>query len=39
MEKDLLNKMYDDSRQGLRGRSRANWFEEGEHKTQYFEQL
>ena len=39
MKKDLLSKMYDYSRQGLRVRSRADWFEEGEKKTQYFEQL
>ena len=39
MKKELLSKMYDYSRQGLRVRSRADWFEEGEKKTQYFEQL
>ena len=31
--------LYDYSRQGIRVRSRAQWFEEGETNTQYFEQL
>ena len=38
-KKALLNSLHDYSRQGLRIRSRAEWFEEGEKKTQYFEQL
>ena len=38
-KKSNLNKLYDYSRQGLKIRSRAVWFEEGEQKTQYFEQL
>ena len=35
----LLNSLHDYSRQGLKIRSRAEWSEEGETKTQYFEQL
>ena len=31
--------LYDYLRQGIRVRSRAQWFEEGETNTQYFEQL
>ena len=38
-KKSTLNKLYDYTRQGLKIRSRAVWFEEGEQKTQYFEQL
>ena len=38
-KKSRLNKLYDFSRQGLKIRSRAEYFEEGEQKTQYFEQL
>ena len=38
-KKTMLNKIHDYSRQGLKIRSRAEWFEEGESKTQYFEQL
>ena len=38
-KKNILNKIHDYSRQGLKIRSRAEWFEEGENKTQYFEQL
>ena len=37
--KSDLNTLYDYTRQGLKFRSRAVWFEEGEQKTQYFEQL
>ena len=35
----MLNKIHDYSRQGLRIRSRAQWFLEDEHKTQSSEQL
>ena len=38
-KKSLLNKLYEYSRQGIRVRSRAEWFEEGENNIQYFEQL
>ena len=34
-----MNKLYDYTRQGLKIRSRAVWLQEGEQKTQYFEQL
>ena len=39
LKKDELNKLHDFSRQGIRVRSRAAWFEEGENNIQYFEQL
>ena len=38
-KRDKLNKLYDFSRQGIKIRSRAAWFEDGENNTQYFEQL
>ena len=38
-KKSALGKMYDYVRQGIRVRSRAEWVEEGENNTQYFEQL
>ena len=38
-KKCTLNEIHDYSRQGLRIRSRAEWYEDGEKNTQYFEQL
>ena len=38
-KKSALKILYEYSRQGIRVRSRAQWFEEGENNTQYFEQL
>lgn len=38
-KKTELRKLYDYAQQGLRIRSRAEWFEEDEHNPQYFEQL
>ena len=38
-KKSSLSKLHDYSRQGIRVRSRAQWFEEGENNIQYFEQL
>ena len=38
-KKSSLAKLHDYSRQGIRVRSRAQWFEEGENNIQYFEQL
>ena len=39
IKKSSLRKLYHYSRQGIRVRSRAQWFEEGENNIQYFEQL
>ena len=38
-KKVILSKLYDYSKQGIRVRSRAEWFENGENNIQYFEQL
>ena len=39
LKKVELEKMFDYSRQGLKVRSRAEWSEEGERNSQFFEQL
>ena len=39
MKKEELEKLFDYSRQGLKVRSRAEWSEEGERNSQFFEQL
>ena len=38
-KKVILSKLYDYSKQGIRVRSRTEWFENGENNIQYFEQL
>jgi len=38
-KRSALGKLYEYSNQGIRVRSRAEWVEEGENNTQYFEQL